>query len=687
MTEREPFKVKKRLEELRKLIEYHNHRYHVLDDPELSDAQYDRLMRELLEIEQAHPEWVTPESPSQKVGGPPLERFETVRHTLEMKSLENITNSTELGDWQERLSRLLARKPPLEFTVEPKLDGTAVELVYTKGLLTVGSSRGDGILGENITANLKTVRTIPLRLLSEGSAAPTVLEVRGEVFMNKEAFRQLNEEQTEKGLPRFANPRNAAAGSLKQLDPKITASRPLEITVHGLGDVRGVSWKTQRESMEALQKFGLRTTLGQLNLCKNLDEVEKCYQQALQKREDLPFEIDGIVVKVNDLGLQAELGATARHPRWAAAYKFPPREATTRLVRIEVGVGRTGALTPVAILEPVPIGGVEVSRATLHNQEEIERKDIRIGDTVVVERAGDVIPEVVKVLVDRRSGCEQKFRLPDRCPVCSSAVSVPPDEVIARCPNVSCPAQVKGSLLHFSRREAMNIEHLGDKLVDQLVDKGLLKDAAGLYALDKDELVELERMAEKSAQNLLDSIEGSKNTSLERLIFALGIRHVGETTARDLARHFGSIEKLMDAAPEALESVHDVGPKVGESIRSFFANSSNRKLLERLLAAGVRPFPLRGTAAPGRFSGMSFVFTGELSSMTRAEAQRLVREQGGKTSASVSQKTRYVVAGESPGSKADKARKLGVKILSESQFLALVAPSEDLRALERRNER
>ncbi|HEY3396540.1 MAG TPA: NAD-dependent DNA ligase LigA [Armatimonadota bacterium] len=660
-----------RIAELREQLLYHNYRYYVLDDPLVADSEYDQLLRELQDLEEQFPDLLTPDSPTQRVGAAPREELGTVVHNLPMLSLESLYSAEDFERFLERVER---EAGVVELVAEPKFDGLAVELVYVEGALLTASTRGDGLVGEDVSDNLRTLRTVPLRLIRTEGAPPLPprLEVRGEVIFPTAAFRRLNQTREEAGEPVFANPRNAAAGSLRQLDAQITAARPLEIYFYGIGQMEGADFATEEELVSTLPRWGLRVD-ERVRLVVGREAARDFYRDLEAAREDLPFEIDGVVFKVNDHAVQAAMGERSRSPRWAVAYKFPARQATTRLRSIFVSVGRTGVLTPVAMLEPVPIGGVTVSRASLHNIEEIERKDLRIGDNLLVERAGDVIPYVVKPIVEDRTGAEQIFHMPEACPVCGTPAIRTPGEPFVRCPNLDCPAQLEGHLGHFASRYALDIEGLGEKLARQLVSTGLVRSLPDLYDLTEEQLTALERMGAKSAQNLLAQLARSKQTTLPRFLLALSIPQVGEHVAGLLAAHFGNLEALLASTPEELQAIPGVGPEIATSVHDFLAEPRNLAVIRGLLAHGVQPAPVpRSAAAAGPLAGQTFVFTGTLESYTREAAGRLVQERGGKVIGSVSKKTNYVVAGADPGSKRAQAEKLGVALLDEAAFQRLL---------------
>jgi DNA ligase (NAD+) len=661
-------KVKQRVEELRGVINHHNYRYYVLDSPEISDAEYDELMRELQQLEAEHPELVTPDSPTQRIGAPPVEAFGVVEHPQPLLSLTNAFSYEELAAWHKRVSKLLGGRQ-FDLVCEPKIDGLAVALTYVDGLLVTGATRGDGYRGEAITQNLKTVRSIPLSVPKE---APSKFEVRGEVYLPKAGFKKLNEERAEEGLPLFANPRNAAAGSVRQLDSSITSKRPLDIFVYGLGWAEGkVVPSTHWEIMQYLKSLGFKTN-PDIALRHSLAEAEKYYQSWAENRGKSPYEADGIVAKVNSIAIQQELGTVAHEPRWAIAYKFPAIQGTTRLIDIGINVGRTGSLNPYAVLEPVRVGGVVISSAALHNEEDIHRKDIRIGDWVVVQRAGEVIPEIVEPIVSRRTGKEKVFHMPGRCPVCGSEVIKPEGEAMHRCTNNACPSQALEKIKHFVSRGAMDIDGVGEKLCQALFEASLVKDAADLYYLTKEQLLSLERMADKSASNVLNSIEKSKDRPLARVVFALGILHVGEQYAELLAEQFRSIDQLAEASQEELSALPSIGPKIAESIVAFFRQKGNRQIIKKLKRRGVRLEREKVKEARPEelpLAGLEFVFTGKLENFSRSEAESQIKALGGKAGSDVTKKTSYVVVGADPGSKLAKAEKLGVKTLSEAEFL------------------
>ncbi len=660
----------KRIHELRTVLEYHNRRYYQQDAPEISDAEYDRLLRELQDLEAVYPDDDLVSSPTQRVGAAPLSRYAPFSHPQAMLSLANAFSSQEILDFDSRIRRL-AKLDRIDYVAEPKLDGLAVNLIYEGGLFKHGATRGDGFTGEDVTQNLKTISSMPLRIKQKDSlVVPEFIEVRGEVYMEKKPFAKLNRRREEEGEDPFANPRNAAAGSLRQLDPKVTARRPLNIFLYGIGTVRGIRFSSHWEILQTLAEWGFPVN----PLICQAQDITACidyFEHIHSIRPGLPYEIDGVVLKVNNLSVQETLGNVSRSPRWALACKFPPEQATTMIRDIVVGVGRMGTLTPVAIMEPVSVGGVMVSRATLHNEDEIFKKDIRIGDTAVIQRAGDVIPEVIKIIEAKRNGQEKIFRMPSRCPECGSEIVRLQGEAAHRCVNLSCPAQIKEHIRHFASRGAMDIEGLGEKVSAQLFDARLVNDPADLYFLKKEQLLGLDRQADKSAEKLLDAIERSKTPSLDKFIFALGIRHVGEQTAKILAGHFGSMENLMKAHTDDLTALNEIGPEIAQSIVEFFAENKNRKVMEKFQLAGVSPRS-DDMASDTILQGKAFVFTGSLESMGRNEAKALVESLGGVVQSSVTGKTSYVVAGSEPGSKLDKARQQGITIISEKDFLKLI---------------
>ena len=663
----------RRAAELRRLIDRYNHRYYALDDPEVPDAEYDQRLRELQALEARYPALVTADSPTQRVGTSPVAAFAEVRHRRPMLSLDNAFSDEEVRDFDRRVRGRLGTVPAVAYSVEPKLDGLAVNATYEDGVYTRAATRGDGEKGEDITANLRTIRSLPLRLRTR--APPRLLEVRGEVYMPLAGFRRLNEQAAARGEKTFVNPRNAAAGALRQLDPAVSASRPLDFFVYGIGDVEGEALaERQGELLETLRRFGFRIC-PHTRVVASIDDCLRYFQEIGVERHRLPFQIDGVVYKIDEFALQRRLGFVARAPRWAIAHKFPAEEAMTTVRGIEFQVGRTGALTPVARLAPIHVGGVTVSNATLHNIDELHRKDVRIGDTVVVRRAGDVIPEVVSVIQEKRPDTVRPFVMPAHCPVCGSHIVRLADEAVARCSGgLFCPAQRKQALLHFAGRRAMDIEGLGDKLVEQLVDSGLVHTPADIYKLGMASLVNLERMAEKSASNILAAIERSKHTRLERFIYGLGIRNVGEATAKDLARYFGTLEALMRADEAQLIAVPDVGPIVAQSIVQFFAEPHNTEVVAELRAAGVTWPEGEGRQATlqSALTGKTFVLTGTLPHLSRDEAKAKIEALGGKVSGSVSKKTDYVVAGADAGSKLSRAQELGVALLDEEGLLKLL---------------
>ncbi len=655
-------------------IEHHDHLYYVLDQPEISDAAYDKLFRELQELENAHPDLKRTDSPTQRVGGAPLDQFGKLKHGTPMLSLANAFSEKEFLEFDERVHRFLdlPAEKALEYFVELKFDGLSLNLTYENGVLLSASTRGDGETGEDVTQNIKTIRSIPLRLKT--NTPPRRIEIRGEILLCTKDFEKLNQEQAQKGLKIFANPRNAAAGSIRQLDPAIAASRPLTSFCYGLGKLEGIEFKTLMEFEKTLDTWGFKTSPYR-EVCEGTESVLKFYQKIETLREKLPFEIDGTVVKLNRIAEVDRAGFISRSPRGMLAFKYPPKQEITAIESIQVQVGRTGTLTPVAFVTPVRVGGVIVKRATLHNQDEIDRKDIRVGDRVYIQRAGDVIPEVVSVLKEARKGTEKKFRLPDHCPVCGSSVMRKEGESAVRCVSEDCMAQLKERIRHFVMKDALNIEGLGEKIVEQLVDEGLIKNQSDLFHLKQEDLLELEGFAEKSSENLILAIDQARKPELYRVIFGLGIRHVGERTAKILASHFGALEPLFTSSEEALQEIHEIGPEVAKSLREFFSKKENRKEIELLLKEIKIQSPKKASLLSGRISGKIFVLTGTFQTLSRSDATRLIEEQGGRVSSSVSKKTDFVVAGEEAGSKLDKARELGVKVIEERELLGMLGKS------------
>jgi DNA ligase (NAD+) len=663
----------KRVEELRRTINYHNYRYHVADDPEITDGEYDALMRELRALEEEHPELQSPDSPTQRVGGAPSEKFDVVEHAVPMLSLSNAFSEEELRNWYARATRLLGREIT-GFVLEPKIDGLAVALIYEQGRLKIGATRGDGLRGDDITPNIRTIRSVPLTL---SDSPPELIEVRGEVYLTRAAFQRINDERAEAGQPLFMNPRNCAAGSLRQLDPRITATRPLDILLYALGQISENEPRYHWDAIERFKELGLRTNPNNTRV-QTIDEVVEQVATWEHRRETLPYDIDGVVIKIDDLAIQAELGSVGREPRWATAYKFPPTQATTLLEGIEVNIGRTGAVNPYAILTPVQIAGVTVKRATLHNEDDIRRKDLRIGDTVIVHRAGEVIPQVIGPVLTKRPPDAQPYSLPTVCPECGSPIVRPEGEAMAYCTGgiVKCPAQRWQWLQLYVGRGTMDIDRVGKELLLSLMHAGLVNDPADLYALTKEQLVALDRMADKSAQNVLDSIEASKQRPLSRLIWGLNIRHVGEKAAQLLAGHFGSIDAIAAASEEDVNAIEGIGPTIAKSIVDYFAMPEYRTVIEKLRAAGVRlqdDPSVAGEAVDGPLSGKSFVVTGRLVNSTRSQIEGRIKSLGGAVMDSVTRKTSYLVVGEDAGSKLAKAQKLGTRILDEETFERLAA--------------
>ncbi len=654
--------------QLAQQLHHHNYCYHALDQPEISDAEYDQLLQKLLNIEMQFPQLTTPDSPSQRIGSKPLDSFVEAIHASPMLSLENAFNADDLRNFDARIKRFLSRTEDLEYLCEPKLDGVAVALTYQQGKLVRGATRGDGTSGEDITQNIRTIGAIPLQLQNN---YPEQLEVRGEIYMELEAFRKLNQQRREEGETTFANPRNLTAGSLRQLDARLTATRSLTISCYGIGELSYDPPETHAQLLDTLHDWGLKVNLNVVQTAENIEDVISRYADLQKMRDTFPYEIDGMVVKVNSRTLQRELGEKSRTPRWAIAAKFPARQEQTILKSVRLQVGRTGAITPVANLQPVNVGGVTVTSASLHNWDEITRLDVRTGDTVIIERAGDVIPNIIRVVTEKRTGAEQPIPEPTHCPICHSPVTREAGEVIPRCQGLDCPAKLKESLKHFCSRGAMDIEGMGDRIIDQLLRLNLVSSIADLYRLTREDLFQFDRMGDKLADNLLSAIAASKQRPLENFIFALGIRHVGNHLAKLLSRQFGSLQALAAADSEKLLALHEIGPQVSDSLIHFFSNSNNQQLLEDLLASGIDPKNVEQT--PGtKLQGKTFVFTGSLEQFNRKEGEALVESQGGRSSGSVSKKTDYVIAGPGAGSKLAKAEELGIQVLSEGDFLELI---------------
>ncbi|MBU4562454.1 NAD-dependent DNA ligase LigA [bacterium] len=666
------YDVKKKIEELREKIRYHNYQYYVLDNPIVSDAEYDQLMKELIELEKKYPQYISPSSPTQRVGIEPVSEFVTVRHIAPMLSLANAFSPEELRAFDQRIKKLVPEQK-LEYVVELKIDGLAVALVYENGIFIRGATRGDGVTGEEITSNLRTIKTIPLKLF--GKDVPPRIEVYGEVYMKKSDFKKLNNERMKKEESLFANPRNAAAGSVRQLDPRITAQRHLDTFIYRGTFVEGHKFNNHMEVLNYLKEIGFKVN-PHIKLCQDIEEAINYSQQWIEKKEELDYEIDGMVIKVNSLRMRGELGSTTRSPRWAIAYKFPAQQTTTKVRNIIVQVGRTGALTPVAILDPVRISGSVVQRATLHNEDEIKRKDVRIGDIVLVQKAGEVIPEVVKVIKEKRTGKEKEFAIPSKCPVCGAKVFRLEGEVVSRCNSLSCSAQIKERIRHFASRDAIDIEGLGPAIIDQLVENGLIKNVSDLYFLERDDLISLERMAEKSTDNLLEAIEKSKKKSLANLIYGLGIRYVGVHTSEVITKYYSTLDKFEKARLEELIEINEIGPKIAESVILFFKEKENLAIIERLRGAGLNfgqeEEEMRKEKGAQILAGKQFVLTGTLKDFTRTQIIEIISELGGRVTSSVSKKTNYVVVGEDPGSKYQKAQKIGVPIINEEEFKRII---------------
>lgn len=661
--------AEKDIEELKQKIRYHDYRYYVLNAPVISDYEYDQMMRKLKSLEERYPQFKMPDSPTQRIGGKPLEKFEKIKHKTPMFSLEDAFSPDEVREFDKKVKRFLKfpSEKDISYSVEPKFDGLSISLIYENGILKQASTRGDGITGENVTQNVRTIKNIPLKLIVK--KPPVYLDIQGEAIMFKQDFANINKEREETGLPLFANPRNAAAGSIRQLDPKEAAKRSLRMFTYSIREASSdVQFKKQSEALELLKEWEL--PVNELNkLCLSVEEAIEYKEMFTQKKYELPYEIDGMVFKVNEIDYQSRLGHTTKSPRWAIAYKFPPEQVTTTIKDIKVNVGRTGILTPVAILEPVNISGVVVSKATLHTWDEVRKKDIRIGDKVFLERAGDVIPEIIKPITEKRTGKEKIISEPKKCPVCHAHAIR--DGAYFRCPNISCPAQIKESIKHFASKRAMNIDGLGDKLAEQLVGKNIIKNVADIYDLDNKIIADLERMGEKSAQNLIDAIKNTKNITLAKFLFALGIRHVGEHIARVLAKHFGNLKNIEVAEKEELLSIEGIGEEVAQSIYDFFREQKNIQTIKKLLKAGVKPSEEKIVIS--LISGKSFLFTGTLHTITRDEAKDRVEALGGMVKNSVSKDLDYVVIGENPGSKKDKAKQWGLNCIDEETFIKLLS--------------
>jgi len=661
--------IKKEVERLREDIRQADYCYYVLNEPQIADKEYDNLVNRLKEREEQYPTLISPDSPTQRVSGGILEGFPTTKHKTRMLSLDNTYSIEELRAWEEKLKRLIKRDIELDYTVEPKIDGVSCSLTYQQGTLIQGATRGDGERGEVVTPNIKTIKSVPLKLRGK---YPPGLEVRGEVYMEKDDFEKMNKKRLKQGEPVFANPRNATGGSLKLLDPTIVAGRKLNCFIHSFGWSEGHTFKSHRDFLDKVRTWGLRTD-SKSKYCKNLTEVIDYCLKMQNERDAFSYEVDGMVVKVNHLSLQKELGATLKSPRWAVAYKFPAHQATTKVVEVSSGVGRTGIITPTALFEPVECGGVTISRATLHNFDEIKRLDVRVGDTVLIERAGEVIPKVIKVITPKRTGKEKKITPPTKCPACGAKASKEKEgEVYVYCTNINCSAQIKRSLLHFASRKAMDIEGLGESVVDELVRRKMVEDLTDIYRLKKEDLLNLPLFADRKGENLIAAITKSKKRGLARFLYALGIRHVGEKAARVLAGRFKDIDKFFSLESDNYESIPEVGPVMAASLVRFFSQKTNKTMIEQFKNLGIVLKEAAAVTSRGPFMGKTFVFTGELKALSRAQAQRLIEQLGGKWSSSVSRKTDYVVAGENPGSKYTKAKSLGVRILDESEFIKLI---------------